>query len=104
MIKTLLTAGLLSLALIGSQAFAATAASTASTINIVNACEVKAVDSNGKALAGAAKTSYMKKCEGDAAGGVACAAKAVDKNGKALAGAAKTSFMKKCEADAAAAK
>ena len=107
MIKTLLTAGLLSLALIGSQAFAATAASTASTastINIANACEVKAVDSNGKALAGAAKTSYMKKCEGDAAGGLACAAKAVDKNGKALAGAAKTSFMKKCEADAAAAK
>ena len=108
MIKTLLTAGLLSLALIGSQAFAATAtaaaASTANTINIVNACEVKAVDRNGKALAGAAKTSYMKKCEGDAASGVACAAKSVDKNGKALAGAAKTSFMKKCEADAAAAK
>ena len=46
----------------------------------------------------------MKKCEGDAASGVACAAKSVDKNGKALAGAAKTSFMKKCEADAAAAK
>ncbi len=63
-------------------------------------CEKKAVDKNGKALAGAAKTSFMKKCEGDAGGAAACEAKAVDKNGKALAGAAKTSFMKKCEADA----
>ena len=30
-------------------------------------CEAKAVDKNGKVLAGAAKTSFMKKCEGDAA-------------------------------------
>jgi hypothetical protein len=63
-------------------------------------CEKKAVDKNGKALAGAAKTSFMKKCEADAGGGASCEAKAVDKNGKALAGAAKTSFVKKCEADA----
>ena len=61
-------------------------------------CEKKAVDKNGKPLAGAAKTSFMKKCEGG--GASACEAKAVDKNGKPLAGAAKTSFMKKCEADA----
>ena len=27
----------------------------------------KAVDKNGKALAGAAKTAFMKKCEADAA-------------------------------------
>lgn len=67
------------------------------------ACEAKAVDKNGKALAGAAKTSFMKKCEKEA-GGAACEAKAVDKNGKALAGAAKNSFMKKCEKEAAAAK
>ncbi|MFW9616032.1 hypothetical protein [Aquabacterium sp.] len=69
------------------------------------ACEAKAVDKNGKALAGAAKTSFIKKCEkesGAASAGAACAAKAVDKNGKALAGAAKTSFIKKCEKDAAA--
>jgi hypothetical protein len=92
MIKTLLTAGLMSLALLAGQAHAANAA-----------CEAKAVDKNGKALAGAAKTSFMKKCEGEAGGG-ACEAKAVDKNGKALAGAAKTSFMKKCETDMAAAK
>lgn len=67
------------------------------------ACEAKAVDKNGKALAGAAKTSFMKKCEKEA-GGAACEAKAVDKNGKALVGAAKSSFMKKCEKEAATAK
>ena len=61
-------------------------------------CEAKAVDKNGKALAGAAKTSFMKKCEGGSAKS-SCEAKAVDKNGKALAGAAKTSSIKKCEAD-----
>ena len=93
MIKTLFIAGLMSLALLAGPAQAANAA-----------CEAKAVDKNGKALAGAAKTSFMKKCEGDAGGGGACEAKAVDKNGKALAGAAKTSFMKKCEGDSAAAK
>ncbi len=66
-------------------------------------CEKKAVDKNGKALAGAAKTSFVKKCEKDAkaASAPACAAKAIDKNGKPLAGAAKNSFVKKCEADAA---
>ncbi len=62
-------------------------------------CEAKALDKNGKALAGAAKNSFMKKCEKSSAGN-ACAAKALDKNGKALAGAAKNSFMKKCEAEA----
>ena len=66
-------------------------------------CEAKAVDKNGKPLAGAAKTSFMKKCEGDS-GTAACEAKAVDKNGKALAGAAKTSSVKKCMAEAAPAK
>jgi hypothetical protein len=29
-------------------------------------CTPKAVDKNGKALAGAAKTSFMKKCQTDA--------------------------------------
>lgn len=69
-------------------------------------CEEKAVDKNGKPLAGAAKAASIKKCEGDAkpasAGG--CEEKAVGKNGKKLAGAAKTAFMKKCAADAAGAK
>ncbi len=65
-------------------------------------CEAKAVSKEGKPLAGAAKTSFIKKCEADSGGAAAaaCADKAIDKNGKALAGAAKTSFMKKCEADA----
>ena len=58
-------------------------------------CESKAVDKNGQALAGAAKTSFLQKCKKDA-----CASKAVDKNGKKLAGAAKNSFMAKCEKDA----
>ncbi len=56
-----------------------------------------------KKLAGAAKNSFMKKCEKDSqgAGNAECAAKAKEKK---LAGAAKNSFMKKCEADANAAK
>ncbi len=62
-------------------------------------CDAQAAD---KKLAGAAKNSFVKKCEKDTKAAVApaCEAKAVDKNGKALAGAAKNSFMKKCEADA----
>ena len=55
-------------------------------------CETKAVSKDGKPLAGAAKTSFMKKCMADT-----CATKAVSSEGKPLAGAAKTSFMKKCE-------
>ena len=55
-------------------------------------CDSKAVGKDGKALAGAAKTSFMKKCMADS-----CETKAMDKNGKPLAGAAKTSFMTKCE-------
>jgi hypothetical protein len=65
-------------------------------------CDAKAAE---KKLAGAAKTSFIKKCEKDTAAagaGAACAAKAIDKNGKPLAGAAKNSFMKKCEKDASA--
>ena len=58
-------------------------------------CESKAVDKNGKALAGAAKTSFLKKCKQDA-----CTPKAVDKDGKPLKGAAKNSFLTKCEKDA----
>jgi hypothetical protein len=58
-------------------------------------CESKAVGKDGKPLAGAAKTSFMKKCKLDA-----CADKAVSSEGKPLAGAAKASFLKKCEAGA----
>ena len=58
-------------------------------------CGTKAVGKDGKALAGAAKTSFMKKCTMDA-----CETKAVGSDGKKLAGAAKTSFMKKCQSGA----
>ena len=58
-------------------------------------CDTKALDKDGKPLAGAAKTSFVQKCKRDA-----CEPKAVDKNGKKLSGAAKNSFMKKCEKDA----
>ena len=55
-------------------------------------CKAQAGD---KKLAGAALTSFMKKCESDAQ--KSCDAQAADKK---LAGAAKTSFAKKCLADA----
>jgi hypothetical protein len=55
-------------------------------------CDSKAVGKDGRPLAGAAKTSFMKKCMADT-----CATKAVSQEGKPLSGAAKTSFMKKCE-------
>ena len=55
------------------------------------ACAAKAVSKDGKALAGAAKASSMKKC---------CEASAMGKDGKKLSGAAKTSYMKKCESGA----
>lgn len=54
-----------------------------------------------KKLAGAAKTSFVTKCEKDggksASAASACEAQAADKK---LAGAAKNSFVKKCVADA----
>ena len=63
-----------------------------------NTCDAQAAD---KKLAGAAKTSFLKKCNADAARGAqaACDAKAAEKK---LHGAAKTSFTKKCVKDAAA--
>lgn len=48
-----------------------------------------------KKLAGAAKTSFLKKCEKDAVS--ACATTAADKK---LAGAAKQSYERKCVSDA----
>ena len=56
-------------------------------------CESKAMGKDGKPLAGAAKTSFMKKCMHDS-----CEAKAVSADGKKLSGAAKAASMKKCEA------
>jgi len=65
-----------------------------------SSCEAQATE---KKLAGAAKTSFTKKCVADAQGPdatAACDAKAAEKK---LAGAAKASFTKKCVADAKAA-
>ncbi len=77
-------------------------AAPAETQSAASNCAAKAVDKNGKQLAGAAKASFIKKCEAGNKGNAsaACEAKAVGKDGKPLAGAAKSSFMKKCEADA----
>jgi hypothetical protein len=62
-------------------------------------CEAKAAD---KKLHGAAKNSYVKKCEKDmAGGGSSCEAKAADKK---LHGAAKNSYVKKCESDSKSSK
>lgn len=47
----------------------------------------KAVSATGEPLAGAAKTSHMKKC---------CEESAKSAEGKMLAGAAKTSYINKC--------
>jgi hypothetical protein len=55
-------------------------------------CEAKAISKDGKPLSGAAKASFIKKCEKEAA----CEAKAISKDGKPLSGAAKTSSIKKC--------
>lgn len=55
-------------------------------------CKAQGTD---KKLAGAALTSFMKKCERDAT--ATCETAAAEKK---LAGAAKTSFTKKCRTDA----
>ena len=52
-------------------------------------------EAGAKKLAGAAQSSFLKKCEKDAK--ATCDAQAADKK---LAGAAKASFTKKCVRDA----
>jgi hypothetical protein len=63
-------------------------------------CEAQAGE---KKLAGAAKTSFIKKCEKDVAeaANASCSTQAAEKK---LAGAAKSSFVKKCVKDATEAK
>lgn len=71
----------------------------ATSVYAADDCAARASE---KKLAGAAKTSFMKKCQSDSAAppeNAACAATAKEKK---LAGAAKNSFMKKCTADAQA--
>ena len=87
--KKLITVLALALAGLTSTAYAAD-----------SGCAAKAGE---KKLAGAAKNSFMKKCEREAGGGGAaqnaCDAKAAEKK---RASAAKNSFVKKCVKDAAA--
>jgi len=84
--KHLMTVLALSLAALGNVAYAAD-----------STCQAQAAD---KKLAGAAKNSFVKKCEKDA-GGPAKAACETQAGDKKLAGAAKNSFVKKCVADSA---
>ena len=58
-----------------------------------SSCEAQAAD---KKLSGAAKNSFVKKCQKDAK--TACESQAAERK---LAGAAKNSFLKKCENDVA---
>ena len=93
--KSLISIAFVTLGLFAGHAFAANAD-----------CEAKAGE---KKLAGAAKTSFVKKCEADAAAAPAAAAAAnpaCEKSAadKKLAGAAKTSHIKKCMAEAGAKK
>jgi hypothetical protein len=72
---------------------------TLSAPSFAATCEAQAAE---KKLAGAAKNSFVQKCEKDAAAALAtatttCEAQAADKK---LAGAAKNSFTKKCIKDA----
>ncbi|HWH83752.1 MAG TPA: hypothetical protein VNU71_16085, partial [Burkholderiaceae bacterium] len=82
--KHLMTLLTLSVACLSAPAFAA------------DTCAAQAAE---KKLAGAAKTSFVKKCEKDAKGPAvaACETKAAEKK---LAGAARNSFVKKCVTDA----
>ena len=79
---------------------AAQATSHKEAPNMAADCEKQAAE---KKLAGAAKTSFVKKCSGGGAmaakspAAEACDMKAAEKK---LAGAAKNSFTKKCLADA----
>ena len=83
--RSLIIATALLLAMPGIASAQAPAAPTAS-------CKAQAAE---KKLAGAANTSFMKKCQADAQ--KACTTSAADKK---LAGAAKNSFTKKCVTDA----
>jgi len=62
---------------------------------LAQSCESRAMSSDGKPLHGAAKNSFVGKCEKDSTAD--CEAQAAEKK---LAGAAKNSFVGKCVKDA----
>jgi hypothetical protein len=98
--KTLIA---LTLAMLGAAATSAFAQATPAAA-AAGHCEAHAAE---KKLAGAAKNSFMKKCEREAgaaqpnASQEACEKTAAEKK---LAGAARNSFVTKCVKDAGAAK
>ncbi len=89
--KYLMSALALSLAAMAAPTFAADAPKAS--------CDAQATE---KKLAGAAKNSFLKKCNADAKPAAAAASPECEKSAadKKLAGAAKTSHIKKCMADA----
>jgi len=80
--------------MIKTLAFVALALGVAGAPALAYAADSCATQATDKKLAGAAKTSFMKKCVKDS-----CDAQATDKK---LHGAAMTSFVKKCAKDAMA--
>jgi len=69
-----------------------------SSVYAADDCAARAAE---KKLAGAAKNSFLKKCQADAKGPEVTACESTAKE-KKLAGAARNSFVKKCVADAQA--
>ncbi len=96
--KTLLATLTLALFAFAGTAQAASHKEAPAMAGKASACEAQATE---KKLAGAAKTSFMKKCEKDAMESGAAAGCQAQATEKKLAGAAATSFVKKCEKDAA---
>jgi len=91
--KKLTTALALTAVMFAAPAFA-TSHKEAPEMTPAGGCDAAAAE---KKLAGAAKTSFLKKCNKNAPKSE-CDTKASEKK---LAGAAKTSFLKKCNADSA---
>ena len=95
--KHLITVLALSLAALSTSAFATShKEAPAMAPAAAGSCDAMAAE---KKLAGAAKASFVKKCEKDAKP-TAMAACETQAGEKKLAGAAKNSFVKKCVADA----
>ena len=84
MTKTLIAAAMLALSTLAAPAHAAAS------------CEAQATE---RKLAGAARNSFIQKCERDSGGGSAQAACEKSADEKKLAGAARNSHIKKCVAD-----
>jgi len=94
--KNLLPILVFALAALAGPVHAASDTAASSPAGKESTCDAQAAE---KKLSGAAKTSFVKKCEKDAKAdaSAACESQAAAKK---LYGAAKNSFVKKCVADA----